>query len=93
MVGKEHLGFLYTAITVLTYGGMLVGGPLFASLFRLGMQLGEPWVGLPFFVSGGSFLLALIAISAGEIGKNDEDTGHIADGEDVNGDNEPTSVH
>ena len=71
MVEKDNLGLLYTAITVLTYSGVLVGGPLFASMFQLGMQLGDPWVGLPYFVSGVSFLLALIAISAGIVGNDD----------------------
>jgi len=64
MVEKEHLGFLYTAITVLSYGGMLVGGPLFASAFQRGVQLGKVWMGLPLLVSDLSFLCALSAVSA-----------------------------
>ena len=88
MVEKDNLGLLYTAITVLTYCGILVGGPLFASMFQLGMHLGDPWVGLPFFVSGVSFLLAFFAISAAVIRDNDQDTGHSVVRTNGTGENE-----
>ena len=63
MVEGEHLGVLYTAVSVLTYGGALAGWPACAALFRLGMRLGDRWVGMPFLVATGCFVLCLGGVS------------------------------
>jgi hypothetical protein len=57
------MGTLYTAMEVMSYGGVLVGGPLLASAFRWGMRLGDFWMGLPFLVAAGFFLLAVLALA------------------------------
>jgi MFS family permease len=65
LVEQKLLGTIYTSISVLTYSGILVGGPLLASSFQWGMQLREEfWMGMPFVVAAGLFMLALIAVSA-----------------------------
>lgn len=63
MVAQEHFAALYTGISVMTYAGMLTGGPLFASTFRWGMRLGDFWTGMPYLVAAGFFILALLAVS------------------------------
>lgn len=63
MVEKRHLAALYTAISVLLYGGMLTGGPLFAGAFGWGLRLGGLWIGMPYLISCGCFALALLAVS------------------------------
>ncbi|KAK0656432.1 major facilitator superfamily domain-containing protein [Cercophora newfieldiana] len=63
MVEKEHLAVLYTGISVFLYGGLLVGGPAVAALFKLGMRLGGVWLGLPFLVATGCFVLCLGGVS------------------------------
>ena len=63
LVDLKHLGIVYTGISVMTYGGVIVGGPLLANSFRWGMQRGDFWMGLPFLIAAGLFMLALIAVS------------------------------
>ncbi|KAL6808389.1 putative MFS multidrug transporter [Trichoderma camerunense] len=63
MVEKRHLAALYTTISVLLYGGMLTGGPLFAGAFGWGLRLGGLWIGMPYLISCGCFALALLAVS------------------------------
>jgi MFS family permease len=63
LVVSDHVATLYSAIAVVTSGGMLVAGPLLANTYRWGMQLGENWIGLPFLVAASLYLLALLAIS------------------------------
>lgn len=83
LVEQNHLATLYTAIEVVTYGGIFVGGPLLASAFRWGMRLGDFWMGLPFLLAAGFFLLALLAVVVGAArsgGKPPEDAGTAVDG-------------
>ena len=63
MVAQEHFAALYTGISVMSYAGMLTGGPLFASTFRWGMRLGDFWTGMPYLVATGFFILASLAVS------------------------------
>lgn len=67
MVEQNHLATLYTVIEVLTNGGMIIGHPLLAASFGWGMQLGEFWIGLPFLIAAGCFLLALLAVSTAPV--------------------------
>jgi MFS family permease len=63
LVSPNHLGAVYTGITVATYGGMLASGPLLAQVFHWGMKVGGLWTGLPFLVASGLFLVCLAAVS------------------------------
>ncbi|EPS25160.1 hypothetical protein PDE_00091 [Penicillium oxalicum 114-2] len=61
LVPPDHVGTLYSAITISQSIGILVAGPLFAYLFRIGLHLGGAWMGMPFLQAG---LLAIIATVA-----------------------------
>lgn len=63
MVEQEHLGAVFTLISVMTYIGLLAGGPLLAAMFKWGMTLGEFWMGMPFLISGVCFSFALLSVS------------------------------
>lgn len=64
MVEQEHRGTLYMVIQVWVEGALFAGGPLMASAFKWGMQLGSLWIGLPFLIATGFFALALAAVSS-----------------------------
>ena len=63
LVKKEALGTVFTAIAVVTSGGMLIAGPLLANTFRWGMCLGDFWMGLPFLVASLLYIVALLSVS------------------------------
>jgi hypothetical protein len=74
MVEKGHMAVLYTGISVLTYGGILAGGPVSAALFKVGMRVGGGWDGLrvgggwdglPFLVATGCFVGCLGGVLVG----------------------------
>jgi MFS family permease len=67
LVEQKHLGVLYTSIATMTYCGIVVGGPLLASTFSWGMQLGGFCVGLPFLITAGFFLIGTVAVSASNL--------------------------
>lgn len=67
LIGKQHIGTLYGLIAVTSYGGAVVGGPLIAKAFAVGLQIGGMWRGLPFLITGGLFLLAVMAVSAARV--------------------------
>ncbi|KAJ5945417.1 hypothetical protein N7516_005585 [Penicillium verrucosum] len=62
LVQIDHAGTLYSAIAIAQGVGTLISGPLFANLFRLGMQLGTVWMGLPFFQASLFFAVAVAAV-------------------------------
>lgn len=63
MVEQDHLGAVFTLISVMTYIGLLAGGPILAAMFKWGMTLGNFWMGMPFLVSGICFSFALLSVS------------------------------
>lgn len=67
MVDKRHLGLVFTSVTVITNGGIIVGGPLMAAAFQWGLHLGHSWVGMPFLVSTVLFVVATLAVSAAKV--------------------------
>ncbi|KAM4064466.1 major facilitator superfamily protein [Hirsutella rhossiliensis] len=71
MVEPRQLGTVYTSIAVLTYAGLLTGGPLLARCFKWGLSMGEAWLGMPFLIACGFFLLSLAAVSLAARQKHD----------------------
>lgn len=63
LVLPDHVGTLYSAITISQSIGMMMAGPLFAYLFKLGMHLGDVWMGLPFLQAAVFYVAATIAVS------------------------------
>lgn len=62
LVLPDHVSTLYAAIAIAQSVGVLVAGPLFASLFRLGKHIGDAWMGLPFLQASLCFAMAVIAV-------------------------------
>ncbi|KAK5996533.1 Efflux pump ustT [Cladobotryum mycophilum] len=69
MVDQRHLSLLYTSVTTVTYGGVIVGGPLLAAAFQWGLNLGHFWLGMPFLVTAVLFATATLAVSAAKNSK------------------------
>ena len=64
LVDKCHLGLVFTSVTVVMNGGIIVGGPLMAAAFQWGLHLGRFWVGMPFLVCAVLISMATLAVSA-----------------------------
>lgn len=64
MVDPRYLSLLYTSVTTVTYGGLIVGGPILAGAFQWGLQLGNFWIGMPFLVTTILFAMATLAVAA-----------------------------
>ena len=62
LVLPDHVGTLYSAFAIFQSIGIFVAGPLLANLFRLGLQLGGTWMGLPFLQTGLFFAIATAAV-------------------------------
>ena len=63
MVDPMHIGTVFTGVTTMLYGGLVIGSPMLAKALQWGLQLGGFWVGLPFLLAAALFTLALGAIS------------------------------
>ncbi|KFG83653.1 hypothetical protein MANI_015986 [Metarhizium anisopliae] len=48
----DKTGLMFTAISVSEGLGGLIAGPIMAMLFRVGLNLGRAWIGLPFLFAG-----------------------------------------
>lgn len=62
LVAPDHVGTLYSAIGLSQAIGQFIAGPLFAYLFRLGMHLGDAWMGMPFLQAAVFFAVATVAV-------------------------------
>lgn len=62
LVLPDHVGTLYSAIGISQALGTFVAGPLFAYLFKLGMHLGDAWMGMPFLQGAVFFVVATVAV-------------------------------
>jgi hypothetical protein len=54
-IEKDHNARVFTTVTVLETSGKVLGGPLMATLFSIGLRNGGWWSGLCFLVSSVSF--------------------------------------
>lgn len=61
-VSPSHVGMLYSLMSLLESIGALVAGPLLAVTFRIGLDWGDIWVGLPFTSAGVLFSFALVVV-------------------------------
>lgn len=59
---QNQVATLYAAMSVSRSVGSVIAGPIFASLYGVGMQLGLEWSGLPFAVGSMIFFLTLISV-------------------------------
>ncbi|KAK4195137.1 major facilitator superfamily domain-containing protein [Triangularia verruculosa] len=61
-VDPQHTSRLYAVISMLETGGALIGGPVLAWCFHIGMNKSGFWVGLPWFYVAGLVSVALGAM-------------------------------
>ncbi|EFQ99979.1 hypothetical protein MGYG_02987 [Nannizzia gypsea CBS 118893] len=62
-VDPKYSARLYSVISLIVMMGTLIGGPLLAGLFNLGLNMGSPaWTGLPFFGSGVIHIFVLVSV-------------------------------
>lgn len=61
-VSPNHTGVLYSLMSLLESTGALIAGPLLAVTFRIGMDWGGIWIGLPFIAAGFMFSAAMIVV-------------------------------
>lgn len=59
---QTQVATLYSAMSVSQTIGSVVAGPIFASLYGIGLQLGTQWLGLPYMASSIIFFLTLVLI-------------------------------
>ena len=62
LVMEQHAGMLYTTIGVIENVSQLVAGPLISTIFRMGLSLGDQWVGLPYLVVGASYAFSWFVV-------------------------------
>lgn len=62
VVEPAHHGTLFNTAGILESLGAVIAGPLLAVAFRAGIQLGEFWTGLPFFVAAILFSTAMAVL-------------------------------
>lgn len=48
---EKHSSLVYMCISFMRCVGTVISGPLLAFCFRIGMRLGNEWLGLPFFMA------------------------------------------
>lgn len=60
VAGQEHIGSLFSAISVVEIVGSLIAGPSMAAAFRIGLRWGGAWLGLPFFGASGLLMGAVV---------------------------------
>lgn len=82
MVEQKHLATIFTTISVLSSLGSLIGAPLLAYTFKQGLKLGGIWIGLPFLVATGCFMLALLAISLASTNSKEDTANGVVPGVD-----------
>ena len=65
LVPAHHIARVYSIVSIVDTGGLMVGSPLLAGLFKRGLALGGAWIGLPFYFTalvGLVFLLLMLVI-------------------------------
>ena len=59
-IGFDGLSMVYSVTSVVDTIGSMVSAPLLAGLYRVGLEKGGWWIGLPFCAAGVAYLIALI---------------------------------
>lgn len=60
--GNQVVGLLYSVIAFIETTGTMVANPLLAAAFRVGLEWGGSWVGLPFLLAAVLFAGALVIV-------------------------------
>lgn len=73
LVPSDQIGVLNTTLAVSGSVGMMLAGPVVASTFKKGLELGGMWMGLPYLVCAILFLGASVLTGCISISKQEED--------------------
>jgi hypothetical protein len=79
LVPPDQVGTLYSAIAISQSLGILISGPLFAYLFRIGLHFGGAWMGLPFLQAGLLYVIATIAMWCIRVPRDEQDENEEAE--------------
>jgi len=66
-VGSDQVAMLYGMMGLLQNTGLIIAGPLIAVEFRVGLEWGGFWVGLPFLAAGCLCSVAAVIISVVDV--------------------------
>ncbi|KAK4168770.1 major facilitator superfamily domain-containing protein [Cladorrhinum sp. PSN259] len=58
LVEEQHIGIMNTLVGLMETAGLTMAGPLLAKSLSVGLELGGPWVGLPFVTAGSFFTIS-----------------------------------
>ena len=58
MVEEHHIGTVNTLVGFMETAGLTIAGPVLAKSLGVGLNLGGPWVGLPFFTAASFFAIS-----------------------------------
>ncbi|GAB1311559.1 hypothetical protein MFIFM68171_01769 [Madurella fahalii] len=58
LVEERHVGTVNTLVGLMEMVGLAVAGPLLAKSLSVGLNLGGPWIGLPFITAGLFFMIS-----------------------------------
>lgn len=64
LVEEDHIGTLNTLIAFMDMVFMMIAGPTLAKALGLGIDLGGPWIGLPFLFVALLFTLSTVILWA-----------------------------
>jgi hypothetical protein len=67
LFGASTTAIVLSAVAMQQTVGAIIAGPLFSSLYAIGLGLGRTWIGLPFVVLGALFLICCVGLFLGPI--------------------------
>jgi hypothetical protein len=68
-VSADQVATLYSAVSLVISFASILAGPVFASVYGLGLRMGLAWSGLPFALASALFALILIPIAFIRVGR------------------------
>lgn len=60
LVEEHHVGTLNTLVSFMETVGLMIAGPTLSQAIRIGIEIGEPWIGLPFICA--ALLFAVVTV-------------------------------
>lgn len=67
VANEHHIAMLYTTVSFVELGGLFIASPVLATSFRIGLEWGGAWIGLPFLSAGVLFILGAISFTAARL--------------------------
>lgn len=92
---SPDIGRLFAVIAIVESIGVMLAGPLLAQIFEWGIDLGEPWIGVPYLMSAGLFAVITIITFAISVKEKNKAVAYmvVRDDEEDWGDASGTRIH